>query len=117
MATIKPTTNKLNDDAMEIRWTGVTENDTFEAHDGASEYADRSFQLCTTIGGATVKIQGSNDGLVYYTLNDPFGNALSLTGLNLKGILEYTRYIKPLATGGSSQALDVIIVAKKPRLA
>ena len=50
------------------------------------------------------------------TLNDTFGNSLSYTSLVLKGILEYTRFIKPLASGGSSQSLDIIVVAKKPRL-
>lgn len=64
------------------------------------EYSDRSVQVAGTFGGATVVIEGSNDGVNWSTLRDPQGSSLSLTSAGLKGVVEMSAAIRPRVTGG-----------------
>ena len=104
-----------------VSWTGVTESDTFKAFDATEEpaaagAADRSVHITGTLGGATVSLQGSNDGTNFVNLTDPQGNALtSLSDGTLEAITEMVRAIKPLASGGSSQSLNVYLYVRGKR--
>lgn len=73
---------------------------------------DKSVQVAGTLAGATIVIQGSNDGVNWETLQDPEGAALSFSASGLRGILEHTRYIRPVSSGGSGSAISVTIFAK-----
>jgi hypothetical protein len=73
-------------------------------------FADRSFQVTGTFGGASIIIEGSNDGSNYYTLDDPFGNALSISSAALKQVTEVAWYIRPRVSGGSGVAITVTAV-------
>lgn len=77
------------------------------------EFVDRSVQVIGTFGGATILIQGSNDGVNYYTLNDLQGNALTFSVAGLKGVAEPTKYIKPVVSGGATVDIDVILFGKQ----
>jgi hypothetical protein len=66
-------------------------------------WADRSVQACGNFGGATLRWEGSNNGVDYCTLNDPQGVALNLTGTCVKGVLEACRYARPKVIGGNEQ--------------
>ena len=95
-------------------WSNVTEADTFVAAEVGGQ-TDRSVQATGTFGGATLLIQGSNDGTTYVTLTDPQGNAISKTANALEQIEEGTRYIQPSHSGGGSESIKVIIfVVRKP---
>lgn len=65
-----------------------------------SEFADRSVQFSGTFGGATVSLQGSNDGLNWHTLTDPLGTPIAKQSGALVAVTEMTRYVRPLVTGG-----------------
>lgn len=81
------------------------------------DYADRSVQVSGTFGGASVDIEGSNDGSNWSTLNDPQGNALTFSGgSRIEAILELSRYIRPKVTGGDgTTAILVSMLVRIPR--
>jgi hypothetical protein len=92
-------------------WSAVIAADTASAIEAEAWAADRSVQIEGTFNGATVAIQGSNDGTTYQTLTDPQGNPISkASSLPIEQITEITRYIKPLISGGGgSQSLTIKI--------
>lgn len=71
-------------------------------------FTDRSFSISGTFGGATVVIEGSNDGVNYFTLHDPFANALSFTAAALAEVTEMALYMRPRVIGGTASAVDVV---------
>lgn len=71
--------------------------------------SDKSVQVEGTFGGATVVIQGSNDGTNWRTLSDPSNAALSFAAAGLEAIQEHTRYIRPLSSGGTGTSVTVTI--------
>ncbi len=75
---------------------------------------DRSVSVSGTFGvGGTLVIQGSNDGVNWYTLSDLQGSALSFTAAGLKGVAESPVWIRPFISGGDgTTSLDVYYVAK-----
>ena len=73
-----------------------------------SNYADRSVQVFGTFGGATVTMQGSNDGgTTWSTLNDTAGVALTFSAAGIKQVLEVSQMIRPSVAGGAAADLDV----------
>jgi hypothetical protein len=96
-----------------IQWASVANNDTGELCEipGA---ADRSVQVQGTFGGATVIIQGSNDGTNWHTLNHPQGSPLSFAAAGLKGVVEITRFIRPSVSGGDgTTSVTVTLLARR----
>lgn len=97
-----------------IAWTGG------ETADGAAtavelpEWADNCVHIIGTIGGATVVIEGSNDGTNFVTLNNAQGGALSFTAVDvLKQIVERPRYIRPKITGGAATGIGVYLLMRR----
>lgn len=117
MATITGSGSAQNEGYYKHTWEGLGAGD-----DGkpvlSAMYADRSVQVTGTFAGGTVTVEGSNDGgTTWAGLNDPKGNAISLTAAGLVGLLEYTEMIRPKVTGGDSgdtTDLDVSLVSRKP---
>lgn len=72
-------------------------------------WADRTVQVSGTFGGATVTIQGSNDKITWFTLNDNTGAALAVTTAVLKLILENPIYVRAISAGGAGSAITVIL--------
>ena len=98
-----------------IAWTPLTSANASGEAVEMGGFSDRSIQISGTFNGATVVLQGSNDGTNYHTLTDPQGNAISFTSADrIEQIMELTRYVKPVSTGGGgSQSLTVTIFMKK----
>ena len=95
-------------DVVKVTWAALDNNDSGDPI-ALAQFSDRSVQVGGVLGaGGTVVIEGSNDGVTYYTLNDAFGNALSLSSLGLKSIAEITAWIRPRATGGDGTTAIVI---------
>jgi hypothetical protein len=78
-----------------------------------TDYADRSVQVTGTFGGATITLEGSNDGTNYVTLRDPQGVALSFTAAGLKQVMETTLYVRASITGGAGSTLTVTLCMRK----
>lgn len=91
-------------------WASVTEADTF-----APVKLDKSINAITiqasgTVGGATLALHGSLDGTNYVALKDADGTAIALTAAGLASARDLVVYLKPVATGGSSQSLTVTLM-------
>ena len=94
-------------------WETLTENDTASRLELAGTLpAIASFQVVGTFGGATVVLQGSNDGTNWVTMKDTAGNDVSLTATGSAEVSSAMRYFRPSASGGSSQDVDVFFVAR-----
>jgi hypothetical protein len=115
MANITPTVTRSTDGGVNnvylATWTALGNADvgTQVAMSGAS---DRSVQIEGTFGGATVAVQGSNDGTNWQTLTDPQGNAISTTAAKLEQISELTRFIRVITTGGTGTNVNVNLLLK-----
>lgn len=96
-----------------IAWAGLTASESGEAI-SLAEFADRSVQIEGTFGGASVVIEGSNDGVTYYTLNDLQGAALSASAAKVEGIAELTYQVRPRVSGGDGTTdINVFMFARK----
>lgn len=98
-------------------WDTLTNGDSggpLTDKDGAVAFADKTIQIKGTWGaGGTAVIEGSNDGVAYFTLNDPQGVALSFDADALASILENPRYLRPRVTAGDGTTdLDVKIIGR-----
>ena len=116
MADVTPTKEWLEQFGPRIRivtWETLTNANTSGSAVQMPQGADRSVQFVGTFDSATVKLQGSNDGVNYHSLTDPQGNAIEKTAAAIEQITEITRYIKPVTTGGgASQDVDVFLLVK-----
>lgn len=97
-------------------WSGVLNGDTGDAVQLA-DFADRSVQIGGILGvGGSCSLEGSNDGVTFYALTDPQGNAITKTALGLEAIEECTRYVRPNATAGDgSTNFTVTLWARRNR--
>jgi hypothetical protein len=66
--------------------------------------------------GGTIVLEGSNDGVTYYTLTDPQGNAISKTALGIEAVQEVVRFVRPRVTAGDgSTDLKAYLLIKRVR--
>lgn len=79
-------------------------------------WSDRSVQVTGTFGAAgSVSIEGSNDGVNYFTLNSPQGTALTFAAAGLKQVLEGTLWLRPRVTAGDgTTSLAVVLMLRLP---
>lgn len=99
----------------------VTWNLTTADHTGAAlempEWADRTMQAYgTTWGGATLAIEGSNDGVNWVSLKSVADvTAIALTADGMALLLELPRYIRPRLTAvGVGAVVAVTIAIRRP---
>lgn len=112
MATISPVDSVIrsNSGLNIVTWKTLTESDTAAAYSPNSlEPIVGCVQVIGTFGGATVILQGSNDGTNWVGLKDTSGTAISLTAAGAAEFSTAMVYIRPSASGGSSQDLDIIV--------
>lgn len=68
-----------------------------------------SVQFGGTFGGATVVLQGSNDGVTYYTLKDLQGNDISVTAAGYAEFSSGAAFIKPSLSGGAGDSVNITV--------
>lgn len=95
--------------AVVYTWAAMNTGDTGEPLGGPG-FTDASYQITGTFGGATVTVEGSNDGTNYVTLVDPFNVALSFTSAALAQVLPIVRWIRPKVSGGAGVSVTVTAV-------
>ncbi len=71
--------------------------------------AASSVHVSGTFGGATVVLQGSNDGTTYATLKDLQGNNLSFTSAGYAEFTSGAAFIKPSISGGTGDSLTITV--------
>ncbi len=99
-----------------IAWTGGATADGAGPAVEFPEWADNCVQVIGSIGGATVVIEGSNDGTNYDTLFNAQGTALSFTSLTptpIKQVVERPRFIRPKITGGAATGIGVYLTMRR----
>lgn len=81
-------------------------------------HADKCIHAFGTFGGATIRVQGSNEAVPDngVNLSDPTGTAIGLTAAGLKGILECPRWLRVVAVGGDGTTdITAILFSKATR--
>lgn len=82
------------------------------------QYLDRTFQVTGTFGGASLVIEGTNDGTNWATLSDPNGVALSITSAGIYQVIQVTLKMRPrVSGGGGSTSLDVTGLLRRTHFA
>lgn len=98
-----------NTSRLTLRWV-LADATTGQTAD-AGAWADKTVQVVGTFGGATVTIEGSNDGTTWATLTEVGGDPLTFTAAGLRTIKENPAFIRASSTGGSASALEVYLSA------
>lgn len=117
MATVNLVDNDTSSAGRSIVWeTLTTANADGQPFDPLT-FADISIQVMGTFGaGGTLLIEGSNELVptTWATLNDPQGNALSITAAKMEHLLEGARWIRPrVSAGDGTTDLDVHVWARR----
>jgi len=117
MATRTETATQLTPLVTVVQWTGLLVGDDGRAYI-PSDHPDRTVQVRGTFGGATLAFQGSNDPgaspAVWFTLTNQAATALSFTSAGGGKVIEATRWVRPLVTGGDgTTSLTVDLVARR----
>lgn len=116
MATVSPAFSSVSAQAQDVKrvyWTGIVTGDTLVSFPvpGQTGVAG-SVQIDGTFGGATVKLQVSNDNVTFFDVKDLGNTAISATSA---GYFEFTTagvYLKPLVTSGSANSINVKVVLR-----
>ena len=83
-------------------WKDLTLEDIGQPADVAG-IAERSVQVEGEFNGATVVIEGSNDGLYYHVLNSHHGIGLTFGMPGLESVEEAVRFIRPRIDCGTAE--------------
>lgn len=118
MSTVTPTVTRIDDGGVRgvylATWASMGNADTGAAVALGGGY-DRSVQIEGTFGGATVTLQGSNDGSNWETLTDPQGNGIAKTAAALEAVTELTRYVRAITSGGAGTSVTVTMLIRGQR--
>lgn len=68
-----------------------------------------SVQITGTFGGATVKLQASNDGTNFVDMKDVYGVTISTTTAALFEFSTSAVYVRPAISGGTGDDVDVTV--------
>lgn len=103
--------NTLNG-AILMTWASMGDSDTGAAF-AVPFAAELTAQASGTFAGATVKLQGSNDGVNWFDLTKKGGTStFSLAAAGGGAANEVPAYIRPFTTGGSGTAVTVVVCIK-----
>jgi hypothetical protein len=117
MATVSFTPDNTHRAGRTIVWAALTTTNADGSALEPLEFADISIQVLGTFGaGGTLLIEGSNEvtPTTWATLNDPQGNALSVTAAKIEQLLEVPRWIRPrVSAGDGTTSLTVNVWARR----
>ena len=108
--------------AYRVTWSGLGVASSADSGAGVivpGRYDSIQIQVLGTFAGATITIEGSNDGgTTWATLNDSRGegNAMTFTAADLRKLNETPNQIRPTISAGSASNLSVVAIlrASKP---
>lgn len=113
MADISPV-RSIVDGVPTVRWDDIsTTTDTPLKFTVTEQWGlAGSVQFAGTFGGATAKLQMSNDGTNWVDIKDLQGTAISATSTAMFEFTCSAAYIRPAVSGGSGDNIDVILVLR-----
>jgi hypothetical protein len=100
-----------------FQWAGLTNGAVGAAIPSTMVgFPDRTIQVEGTFGvGGTVQLQGSNDGVNFRELNDPFGTPISITAGSVRQVTEAVDQMQPSVTAGdATTTLTVTMFLRRP---
>lgn len=113
MAVRQPIAKTLNttNAAVQITWSGLLQGDNGDGID-YTHYLNKTFQVFGTFGGASITVQGSNDGTNWAALSDGQGATLSLTSSKpLRRSDDIPMFVRPVVSGGDgTTSLTVVCI-------
>lgn len=113
MATVSPGFSPIQIQGRTVQrviWTGIVTGDTIDAFGVAGAAAVAGcVQFSGTFGGATIKLQGSNDGTNYFDMKDMYGVTISATAAAMFEFSTSAVYLRPAIASGSANAVDVTL--------
>jgi hypothetical protein len=115
MSTITPALLRTPEGVPYVLWEGVATGDTvvgFPVRDRLGMNA--AVQFRGSFGGATTKLQVSLDNTTYADMKDIHGVAVSATAAGVFDISTSAIYLRPSVTGGTEDAVDIILVLRGP---
>lgn len=87
-------------------WTGLLNGDQGEAATYPDYGGDATVTFEGTFGvGGSITLNGSNDGVNFYPMTDPQGNAITKTAAGMEVVEEAPLYIRPNVTAGDGTTL------------
>jgi len=113
MATVTPVVDTTIPGVPRVIWEEAATGDTLEPFLLSQQYGlSASIQVVGTFGGATAKLQVSNDGTNWADVQDLLGTAVSLTAAGYFELSVSGAYIRPAVSGGTGDDLDIIVVLR-----
>lgn len=76
-------------------------------------YVDRSVQFEGDFDGASVVMEGSNDGANFHTLTNPQGSSVSYGGPGLAQLTEFAAHMRPRVIGGTGATSIIVTVSAR----
>jgi hypothetical protein len=120
MATVNPTVARLQtfgDDARIVSWSLLTNTNADGAAIEMPGSSDRSVHVLGTFGDATITFQGSNETVpTNWATLAAAGDAtedMVFTVADIKQLLEITRWVRPLLTGGAGSSVTVLALLRR----
>ncbi len=111
MATIPGVYQEAGKGSVKVTWTAITENDTGGVQQ-VHRYPDKTIQATGTFGGATVTLQGSNDGTNFTDMVDPQGNTIAFASAGIEQVLENPEYVRIAVSGGAATSINVSMLCR-----
>ncbi|MEN6644285.1 MAG: hypothetical protein ABFE08_17740 [Armatimonadia bacterium] len=96
-----------------VTWAGMITGDTINAFTMREQWGlAGSVQISGTFGGATVKLQHSNDGTNWFDAVDIRGTAVSATTAAIFEVTISSVYFRATVTGGSANSINMIVALR-----
>lgn len=99
MGTVNGKTNHVQHSVLQTVWEHLGAADVGTA-DQLARYPFHSVQLSGVFGGATVVLQGSEDGMTYFTLKDVTGASASTLSNARFDLNNVPNHVRPSSSGG-----------------
>lgn len=93
-----------------VSWLNLNATNWLGAAVPLPQHSDATIQFNGAFNGATVLLEGSNDGTNFKTLTDAGGTATSYTAAALKQVTERPLFVRPNANTSVGVATDLSAV-------
>jgi len=113
MATVTPVVKRTAEGVPYVLWEAVATGDTINKFALPEQWGlAGSIQISGTFGGATVKLQHSNDGTTWFDAKDLQATDVSATANAIFEVSISSAYFRIASSGGSGDDVDVILVLR-----
>ena len=97
-----------------VTWANLTTTNSAGDPVSGAVNADRTVQIHGTFGvGGSIQFQGSLDGINWFPVTDPQGNAITKSAPWLEAVTEVTQFVRPIVQAGDGTTnVTVILLAR-----